>query len=107
MNGAPVCVTRGCGGVLVTDPELTFVPSVEVAEPVDPTGAGDSFTAGAVLALSSGATLAEAAVVGCLTASITVQQLATTGTATPDELTERLDVWRKQNPEGVISEASC
>ncbi|MBT4867072.1 MAG: carbohydrate kinase [Planctomycetaceae bacterium] len=104
INGAPVCVTRGCDSVLVTDPEYTVIPSVEVPGPLDPTGAGDSFTAGAVLAMSSGATLAEAALVGCLTASITVQELATTGTATPAGLFERLELWRTQHPNGVVGE---
>ncbi len=54
-------------------------------------------TAGALLAFASGATLPEAALVGCLVASITVQQLATTGTATPAQVRERLEMWRSQN----------
>jgi len=99
-NGAPVCVTRGEFGILVSDPEVTSVPGVKLDGPVDPTGAGDSVTAGAVLALAVGATLPESALVGILTASITVQQLATTGTASPEELLERFDVWRAQNQSG-------
>jgi len=98
--GAPVCVTRGMHGIIVSDPELTSVPGVQLEGPIDATGAGDSVTAGAVLALASGATLAEAGLVGMLVASITVQQLATTGTATPEQLVERLTLWREQNPDG-------
>ena len=105
INGVPVCVTCGKRGALVTDPEFTVIPAVRIDGPTDPTGAGDSFTAGAVLALSSGATLAEAALVGCLVASLTVQQLATTGTTTPDELVDRLLLWREQNPGGVLRDA--
>lgn len=97
--GAPLCVTRGAAGMLVSDPEVSLVPGVNLTGPLDPTGAGDSATAGAVLALCSGASLPEAALVGCLVASITVQQLATTGTATPDQVVERLDLWRQQNLE--------
>jgi len=97
-TGAPVCVTRGSEGMIVSDPQPTIVPGVKLTGPTDPTGAGDSATAGAVLALCSGASLAEAALVGCLVASITVQQLATTGTATPQQVIERLDLWRQQNP---------
>jgi rfaE bifunctional protein kinase chain/domain len=93
---APIFVTRGVEGILVSDPELTLVPGVNVSGPTDPTGAGDSVTAGAVLALASGATCPEAALVGNLVASITVQQLATTGTAEPAELPRRLDLWLKQ-----------
>ncbi len=94
---APVCVTLGERGLFVSDPELTHVPGVTVSGPIDPTGAGDSVTAGAVIALTSGATLPEAALIGNLVASITVQQLATTGTARPDELPPRLALWRRQN----------
>jgi hypothetical protein len=48
------------------------------------------------LALAAGATLPEAALVGILVSSITVQQLATTGTASPDELVPRLEMWLAQ-----------
>jgi sugar/nucleoside kinase (ribokinase family) len=93
---AAVVATRGASGMLVSDPELTLVPGVRVEGPVDPTGAGDSATAGTVLALGAGASLPEAALVGTLVASITVQQLATTGVAHPEELTPRLALWEKQ-----------
>jgi sugar/nucleoside kinase (ribokinase family) len=93
---APICVTRGAEGMLVSDPELTLVPGVRVPDPTDPTGAGDSATAGAVLALASGASLPEAALVGNLVASITIQQLATTGSADPRQLPDRLEVWAGQ-----------
>jgi bifunctional ADP-heptose synthase (sugar kinase/adenylyltransferase) len=95
--GAPVCCTRGAEGLIVSDPEVTVIPGVKLSGPIDATGAGDSATAGAVLALASGATLPEAALVGCLVASITVQQLATTGTATPGQVVDRLEMWRAQN----------
>jgi bifunctional ADP-heptose synthase (sugar kinase/adenylyltransferase) len=95
--GAPVCVTHGAEGMIVSDPQTTAIPGVKLTGPIDPTGAGDSVTAGAVLALCSGATLPEAALVGCLVASITVQQLATTGTAAPAQVLERLDLWKSQN----------
>jgi bifunctional ADP-heptose synthase (sugar kinase/adenylyltransferase) len=88
--GAPVCATCGERGAVVSDPMLTVVLGVRVDGPVDPTGAGDSVTAGAVLALASGATLPEAARVGMLVASLTVQQLGTTGTATREQILERL-----------------
>jgi bifunctional ADP-heptose synthase (sugar kinase/adenylyltransferase) len=95
--GAPVCCTRGADGMIVSDPEVTVISGVRLSGPIDPTGAGDSATAGAVLALASGATLPEAALIGCLVASITVQQLATTGTATPGQVVDRLEMWRDQN----------
>ena len=93
---APICATCGAAGMVVSDPEMTAVPGVRVEGPIDPTGAGDSATAGAVLALAAGAQLPEAALVGNLVASITIQQLATTGTAQPEELPPRLEMWLSQ-----------
>lgn len=98
QTAAPVVVTRGVEGMLVSSPEPTLVPGVRVPGPIDPTGAGDSATAGAVLALGAGATLVEAALVGNLVASITIEQLATTGTARPNELPDRLRLWQAQQP---------
>lgn len=95
-TGRPVFVTAGRRGIWASDPEPALVRAVRVPEPTDPTGAGDSATAGAVLALCAGATPAEAALVANLVASITVQQLATTGTASPAELGPRLEMWRSQ-----------
>ena len=95
--GAPVCVTLGDAGALVSDPVITRVPAVRVEGPVDVTGAGDSFTAAAVLALCGGASLPEAALVGNLAASVTIRQLAGTGTATRRQLSRRLALWKEQN----------
>ena len=96
-TAAPVFVTCGEKGMYVSDPEMTLIPGVEVPGPIDPTGAGDSATAGAVLTLASGGTPVEAALVGNLVASITVQQLDTTGTASPSQVLDRLNLWRAQH----------
>ena len=98
LIGAPVFATAGERGVRVSGPGAVTVPSVRVGGPTDPTGAGDSFTAGAVLALAAGATRPEAALVGNLVASVTVRQLATTGTASPADLIPALALWKEQNP---------
>lgn len=95
-NQAPVVATRGERGMIVSEPDWTLVPGVQIEGPIDPTGAGDSATAGTVLALCAGADLAEAALVGNLVASITIQQINTTGTASVDELSDRLEQWRQQ-----------
>jgi hypothetical protein len=47
--------------------------------------------------LAGGATLPEAGLLGNLVASITVQQLATTGVARPAELFPRLEMWQSQS----------
>lgn len=95
-TGRPVFVTAGRRGIWVCDARPALVRAVTVPEPTDPTGAGDSASAGAVLALCAGAALEEAALVANLVASITVQQLATTGSAGPDQLGPRLALWRSQ-----------
>jgi rfaE bifunctional protein kinase chain/domain len=93
---APVCATRGELGMVVSDPQWTLVPGVRVEGPTDPTGAGDSASAGMTLALCAGAELPEAAVVANLVASITVGQLATTGVARPEQLATQLTRWHEQ-----------
>lgn len=89
-----VVVTLGAEGVLVVTPEqeTMHVPGVRVEGPIDIVGAGDSFTAGMVSALAVMDTGWEhAAIVGNLVASITIQQIGTTGYATPEQLMQRLD----------------
>jgi sugar/nucleoside kinase (ribokinase family) len=81
--------------MLVSDPVWTMVPAVPVSGDIDPTGAGDSATAGAVMALCAGASLPEAALVGNLVASITVQQIGTTGVARPEQLPDTLRAWSR------------
>jgi len=96
-TGGPVCATLGERGALVTDPQMTLIPAVRIEGPTDSTGAGDSTCAGAILALASGASLPEAALIANLVASLTIQQLAMTGTARPEQLPDRLELWRNQN----------
>ena len=87
----PVFVTLGEDGLLVIDDDgCRHLPGIRVPEPVDTVGAGDSVTAGIVSALSAGATLDEAGLVGNLVASITVRQLGVTGTASPGQVLDGL-----------------
>jgi sugar/nucleoside kinase (ribokinase family) len=90
-----VFLTRGERGMIVAEPtgETAAVPGVPVSGPIDPTGAGDSASAGILLALAAGAHPIQAALVGNLTASITVQQLRTTGVASPAAVQARFREW--------------
>src|SRR5262245_4302905 len=93
----PVFCTRGAAGILVGNPRSgsgrpTSVPAYGVDEPIDAVGAGDSTSAGIACALAAGAPLVEAAAFGNLIASVTIQQLGTTGSATPDQVRQR---WRE------------
>jgi sugar/nucleoside kinase (ribokinase family) len=98
--GATVFVTCGERGILTSDPEVTLVPGVNVTGSIDPTGAGDSASAGAVLALASGATPAEAALIANLVASVTIRQLGTTGSASPTQVCEAYAEWTRQQQAG-------
>jgi bifunctional ADP-heptose synthase (sugar kinase/adenylyltransferase) len=76
--------------VAVPDQQPRLVPGYPVTGPIDIVGAGDSATSGIATALLSGADEFEAASFGNLVASITIQQLGTTGTATPAQVRERI-----------------
>ena len=81
-------VTHGGDGVrIIGESGEQFVPVRPVANPVDICGAGDSFSAGASLALRVTGSPAEAARFGNLVASITIMKKGT-GTASPDEVLE-------------------
>jgi len=83
--------TMGEQGILVACPnqQPTLVPSYPVTGPIDIVGAGDAATSGIIAGLLSGADELEAAALGNLVASITIQQLGTTGKATPEQVRER------------------
>jgi len=88
--GRPVFVTVGERGVIVVDDgQVTHVPAPPVTGPIDIVGAGDSAMAAIVTALCAGATPVEAAEIANLVASITIQQLGTTGTATREQVLAR------------------
>jgi bifunctional ADP-heptose synthase (sugar kinase/adenylyltransferase) len=94
MNTRAAYCTVGERGILVARPGQSpeLVPGCPVSGPVDIVGAGDAATSGIVTALLAGCDELEAASVGNLVASITVQQLGTTGTASPKQV---LDRWRE------------
>lgn len=81
-----VMVTHGSGGVLVIDDgQETWVRTRPVENPVDICGAGDSFSAGAALALAVTGSPIDAAQFGNLVASVTIMKKGT-GTASPGEI---------------------
>jgi sugar/nucleoside kinase (ribokinase family) len=98
--GRPVFCTQGERGILVVDPRTepartALVPAYRVAGPIDIVGAGDSTSAALACAVAAGAGLEEAAAFGNLVASLTIQQIGTTGTASPDQVRRR---WRGTQP---------
>ena len=92
--GRPIVCTRSDKGMLVAVSEMTEpveVPAYPVTGPIDSVGAGDSSSAALACGLASGANVIESAAFGNLVASITIQQIGTTGTASPQQIRER---WR-------------
>jgi len=86
----PVFITLGAEGILVFTTEgVQHVPGVPVSGPIDIVGAGDSVMAGIVASLCAGAQPPEAALIGNLVASITVQQIGTTGNASRQQVLDR------------------
>ncbi len=86
-NQRPAIITIGAEGILVFDAAgCTRIPVVPVRGSIDTVGAGDSVVAGFTAALCAGASPREAAEVGNLVASVTIQQIGTTGTATPTQV---------------------
>jgi rfaE bifunctional protein kinase chain/domain len=86
-TGRDVLITWGENGTAVlSGEEFGLVPAVKVSGPIDVTGAGDSMTAGLMSAYNAGADLFEAALIGNMTASVTIRQIGRTGTATQEDI---------------------
>jgi len=93
----PVFMTAGEAGIFVAvlpgpNQLIHQAPAYSVTGPIDIVGAGDSTSAGITCAVAAGALYEEAAAFGCLVASITIQQIGTTGTASPAQVRQR---WRE------------
>ena len=80
-------VTRGECGIIACQPgSAVAVPGVQITGPTDTVGAGDAATAMLSACLSTGTDAVRAATMANLAASITVQKLNQTGTASEPEL---------------------
>jgi rfaE bifunctional protein kinase chain/domain len=94
QTGRPVFCTCGERGIWLVDPRpasarALLVPAYPVTGPIDIVGAGDSASAGIACAVAAGASLEEAAAFGNLVASITIQEIGATGTASPAQIRKR------------------
>jgi bifunctional ADP-heptose synthase (sugar kinase/adenylyltransferase) len=101
-TGRPVFCTCGGQGILIVDPRtdssrIMEVPAYPVRGPIDIVGAGDSANAAITCGLATGADLDQAASFGCLVASITIQQIGVTGTASQEQIRQR---WREVQQKG-------
>lgn len=91
-TGRTAFCTLGDEGIIAVDPagERRFAPAIRVDGPVDIVGAGDAATSAIVAASLSGGSPLEACQLANLTASITIQKLGETGSASPAELREAM-----------------
>jgi len=91
----PVYVTMGEKGMmLLEENNAVHIPAFKVDGPVDIVGAGDSASSAIVSSLCAGASPEEAGIIGNLASSITIRKLGTTGTASTEELIDRLENYR-------------
>ncbi len=98
--GRPAFVTVGAQGILYAAADhVEHIPAPPVTGEIDIVGAGDAAAAALAASLSVGASPTEAAVVANLAASITIQQIGVTGTASQEQIKRRFaeheDLWRK------------
>jgi len=93
LTGRRAFVTCGAHGVLVQrdDGQAVLVPAVPQAGAIDIVGAGDACTAGIVSSLCVGATAEEAAAIGNLVSSITIQVIGECGTASREDILKRFN----------------
>ncbi|MCL2103642.1 MAG: PfkB family carbohydrate kinase, partial [Kiritimatiellaeota bacterium] len=91
LTGRRVFVTCGKRGVLAMrdDGEAVLIPAPLDTGPIDIVGAGDACTSGIVSSLCAGATAEEAAMVGNLVSSITIQCIGECGTASREGIFKR------------------
>lgn len=100
IGDAPLVITRGPKGVLLFDDEgRRIVPAIPPDKIVDACGAGDSFSAGLVLALKASGNLEEATEFANIVSSVTIEKSGT-GTATVREVIARAKSLR--NGTGVV-----
>ena len=92
LNGRPVFVTLAERGILgaSANGQVEHVAALPVRGEIDIVGAGDAVMANLMAALAAGATLREALELASAAASVVINKLGTTGTASVDQLRETL-----------------
>jgi rfaE bifunctional protein kinase chain/domain len=90
-SARPAFITMGEYGAIACESDhAVHIPAAPVKPPLDVVGAGDTFLSALAASLLSGASPREAAALGNLAAAVTVEKLNQTGTASPEEIAERL-----------------
>jgi len=90
-TGADVLLTRGEKGSMYISAKgesTVITPALKIEGPIDICGAGDSSISAFACCTAAGAKPCEAAQIAALASGVTIQKIATTGTATREEITE-------------------
>lgn len=94
-NGRPALVTRGKRGAILFDGGSTLaIPAFDVRGPIDICGAGDATNAALAFGRAIGLALPDAAFLAAAVSSITIEQIGVTGTATIEQVLERIDSFK-------------
>jgi sugar/nucleoside kinase (ribokinase family) len=91
-HGCPIFLTlanQGC--LLYQEAGCMHIPTIEVPPPIDPVGAGDTFLASLTSGLVGGLSPEEAVFFANLAASVSIQKIGITGTATMREILLQYD----------------
>lgn len=91
-TNCPVIITLGSVGIFLIQDSAhagVLIPAVPVKGPIDIVGAGDAVDAALGAALCAGATLEEAGFLATLVASVVIQQIGVTGTASPQQVMDQ------------------
>ena len=96
-RGQAVFVSLSEEGIAGAKPGVApeHVPCLPLWGEIDIVGAGDACSAAIATALAAGARPVEAATLASLAASVTIQQIGTTGTASPNQIHRRLQEVRR------------
>jgi rfaE bifunctional protein kinase chain/domain len=91
-RGSNLFVTQGSKGILSasSEGESGHSPALPVRGAIDIVGAGDAVTANLAAVLAAGGSNQEAMETAMAAASVVIHKLGTTGTATPEEISELL-----------------
>lgn len=88
----PVYITRSGRGLILYDGRrMDEIPGIQILRKIDPVGAGDTTVSTIAAVIAAGGDLHIAGGIGNLAASVTVQKLQQTGTATPYEIVRAWD----------------
>jgi len=92
QTGCPAVITLGDEGMLLVqglNHAAVFIPAIPVNGPIDIVGAGDAVDASLGAALCAGASLEEAGFLANLVASVVIQQIGVTGTASAEQVMDQ------------------